>query len=411
MFGKPPLQLAACANSLGLVSLLLGRSEVNRTPADHTHLTPLHEAAARGFQEVAELLLTTTTVDINCIDAEGFTPLHMAIATQEREMARYLADHKDKKTNLSKPTNTGLSPLHTACEMGDQETVKWLLPAIAGRAGMPESAVLQATTATGCTPLQMACRSGNVRLVRALLAVSLGQLNQADNEGWTPLLEAVQRQRIAIVKLLLQQNVISLLPPSSNDTPMVLAMALGDVAIARELRASGAEIHASGRKFSPLHIACHSGHLDAVEWLLTEIAALPNHQTQVSLLNARTQKSGNTPLHMAIEGRYPHIVARLLQEPRVDPLQPDWFGWTPLHWAAEKSDIDMVDLLLQKMPDTAIDTANLQGASPLHVAIGKNALDIAQCLLDRGADICKGVSPVRSGRFSRNGARVSSFST
>ncbi|WP_370655132.1 ankyrin repeat domain-containing protein [Hydrogenophaga sp.] len=97
---------------------------------------------------------------------------------------------------------------------------------------------------------------------------------------------------------------------------------------------------------TPMHMACRSGHLDAVLWLL--LASLGPDGTQskaASVLNTSNQH-GETPLQLAVQGGHANVVEFLLRQIGMDPNAPNQRGWSPLHMAARAGRIDILKLLL-----------------------------------------------------------------
>ena len=76
---------------------------------------------------------------------------------------------------------------------------------------------------------------------------------------------------------------------------------------------------------TPLHIACHNGHLDITHYLISEAHCDPSCDAHIS---------GNTPLHFACLKQHTHVVEYLLSTGKVDPLKRNIFGDTPLKLAA-----------------------------------------------------------------------------
>ncbi|GAA5860995.1 hypothetical protein JCM3774_003221 [Rhodotorula dairenensis] len=94
-----------------------------------------------------------------------------------------------------------------------------------------------------------------------------------------------------------------------------------------------------------------------------------------------------TSLHLAaLKGRTDFF--EWLLEEGVDEAEVsrDVFGDTVLHIAAAKGHADIAELYLSRYP-FVIEWVNSRGMSPLHVAAKEGQLELAQMLLDAGADI------------------------
>lgn len=108
-------------------------------------------------------------------------------------------------------------------------------------------------------------------------------------------------------------------------------------------------------------------------------AALNDH----SMIN-EVNMAGFSPLLLAIqEGRDAFVEALL--KAGADYYQPDNLGNTPLHWSVIKQQGKLLRWLTEK--SNKIDTINLAGQTPLHLAVAMANLEITLQLLEAGADL------------------------
>jgi ankyrin repeat protein len=99
--GETPLHLAACAASASMVYTLLQHGAPPNLQ-DSTGWTPLHHAAAAGYDAVVRVFVDAYArarassqqdvrgwgpVDLNCLDWEGNSPLHLACQVKSQEVA------------------------------------------------------------------------------------------------------------------------------------------------------------------------------------------------------------------------------------------------------------------------------------------------------------------------------------
>lgn len=105
---------------------------------------------------------------------------------------------------------------------------------------------------------------------------------------------------------------------------------------------------------------------------------LQNRDIDVDLSN----KNGETPLMMAsIQGDLPVVKSLVLQhKARIDHI-----GWTPLHYACTKGNLDVAKFLVAN--GAVVDSNALNGTTPLMMAVQSGNEDLIRFLLDSGADI------------------------
>jgi ankyrin repeat protein len=107
------------------------------------------------------------------------------------------------------------------------------------------------------------------------------------------------------------------------------------------------------------------------------------------------EKGGSgTPLHAAADwpGFFPHgpeVVAMLIgagADPSA-PVQRSWHAETPLHWAASSDDAEVAQALIDGGADIEAAGASIAGGTPLDDAIGYGCWQVARLLVERGARV------------------------
>lgn len=195
----------------------------------------------------------------------------------------------------------------------------------------------------GTTPLIAACGEGLTAIVAELLAHGI-DINQSDNDGITPLLEACVNGNTMIVKKLLEAGADPNKPANNGDIPLLEAYINGDKTIIKKLLEAGADLSkADERGLTPLMFACTSDNFTLVKNLL-------------------------------------HYGA--------DPKKCENNGFNALHIACQEDNPDIVNILLEKLDINSI-TAN--GSTPFYQACQCGHTDIITILVNRGADITKGM--------------------
>jgi ankyrin repeat protein len=134
--------------------------------------------------------------------------------------------------------------------------------------------------------------------------------------------------------------------------------------------------------------AIHTGDLETLERLLTENPGLANVQVE-------GRRGGyRTPLHVAADwpGYFPNgpAIVRLLLAHGADPNGgAEGFGHqeTPLHWAASNDDVDVAEALIDGGADIEAPAGSIAGGRPLDNAVGYGCWRVARLLVQRGARV------------------------
>jgi uncharacterized protein len=134
--------------------------------------------------------------------------------------------------------------------------------------------------------------------------------------------------------------------------------------------------------------AIRTGDLDRLERLLTEDDGLAR-------VWIRDRKGGlRSTLHIATDwpGYFPNgpEVVRLLIRAGADPnaaRAAPGVAEAPLHWAASSDDLDVADALIDAGADVEAPGGSIAGGSPLDNAVGYGCWHVARRLVERGARV------------------------
>lgn len=104
----------------------------------------------------------------------------------------------------------------------------------------------------------------------------------------------------------------------------------------------------------------------------------------------KVTQGGWSPLHIAAHKGHTEALRLCYEHAQIRGFvsAPTDNGWTILHYAAFSGSLDTVKLAIQKKPSAAvINSTCCMGYSPLHVAVSKRSKEVVQALLDDGADV------------------------
>ncbi len=390
-------------------------------------------AAAASLADAAEQrdkagmgALLQARADVNAAQADGTTALHWAAYHADAEMTALLVE---AGANVNAVNRYGVPPLAEACTNGAGAVVKLLLEA---------GADANTTMKGGETALMLASRSGSTEAVKALL-VRGADPNARERAGQTALMWAAAEGHTAVIRALLEAGADRNASLDSGFTPFFFAVREGHLDAVQAFLAAGVDVNAmmqpaeggAGRRraarrapdTNPLLLAVQNAHFELAIALI-EAGADPN--------DVRT---GFTPLHIIPGVRKPDsndtsdgapaagagrlssadfvreivkrgadvnfrlpIGAPALRGTSSRVATQGSAGATPFLFAADRSDVPLMRLLLELGADPLL--PNFNNTTPLMAAAGVGtdspdeeagdegeALEAVKMLLDLGADI------------------------
>lgn len=187
--GRTPLHFAAGRGHLQIVYRLLkaGAKVEGKQSRVLYAPTPLHYAVQSGHTPVIRALIEAGA-DCNSLACDGQLPRHKAAFTTIRLLVT-----NGERIELNRLSGT---PLHTAAEMGDGQTVRLLLA---------HGARVSARSERNRTPLHHSSLANDAGVAKILLEGG-ADVSAADSDGNTPLHVAVDARKIEVVRVLMQYN-------------------------------------------------------------------------------------------------------------------------------------------------------------------------------------------------------------
>jgi ankyrin repeat protein len=205
--------------------------------------------------------------------------------------------------------------------------------------------------------------------------------------GGTPLLSAVARGKLEMVKLLIGTGAnIHATTMDIGKTALHFAAERGHEEVAAYLLENGAQVEQQdSQSYTPLMLASERGHIRVVLLLLEHMGG------QVQGLEAMDASwfSGRTALHWAVARGHEEVVTALLRHgARADTR--DRSGRSAIMTTLDQGDVKIMGLLVDNLGTQALQERDGQGRSLLHIAVGqkkgyrRRREDVVPYLLSQG---------------------------
>ena len=188
---------------------------------------PLHYAAMGGHYNCINYFLSRDTSNINAHDRNGMTPLLCSVGKSHVASSKLLIEHG---ASILEPE----SALLKAIDVGNADMVDMLFSGVM----IGKGKLLAKCSQTGLFPIHAACQRGSVDIVNVLLTNSEDkELERFDMyNNWTPLFYAVCEDKIECVRFLLERHALPSLTDESGWSVLDYASWYGNSEILKLLR-------------------------------------------------------------------------------------------------------------------------------------------------------------------------------
>ncbi|XP_065224497.1 uncharacterized protein LOC135848509 [Planococcus citri] len=419
--GASLLHFAASMGHKDIVKILIDNGmDINgKTRFD---VTPLHNASSQGHKEIAEILIKNKA-DVNFANSEG-TPLHVAVVSGHVEIVKLLLRNRAKMPKDAKHR----SPLELAVAYSHLDVVKILLqhnPAVDMNAKVDSSDRtllhiasqednlemvkylvgkgyhIHAKNSFGLKPIHIAAREGLKDIVEFFLSKGL-KVDERDANNQSLLHYAVTKKGLEVVKFLILKGADVNVKDDVDSTPLHDAVMCGSEDIVRVLLENGAVYNAmNNQSLKPSDMNYRvSGVADIStgEFIKTTInedieklfvftenmfqaiaaenpsvSAAKNAIESGAVINAKYAETESTPLHYAAWKGCIQVVDILLEN-KANPNMVCSKKFTPLHFAAKFSHFDCVKALM--CHGAIYNPVSENGKTPLDYATDKEIITL-----------------------------------
>jgi ankyrin repeat protein len=223
------------------------------------------------------------------------------------------------------------------------------------------------------TPLIDAVKRGDMSLVRTLISQKT-DVNAPDADGSTALHWAAERDDVVMADALIAAGANVKARTRYSVTPLSLACMKGDAKLVDRLLKAGADPNETSEEGqTALMTASLTGKPDAVKLLIetgANVNAVEPYKRQTALMWAASEGNAATAEILIAHGADVHAKSKT--------------GFTPLLFAVRNDRRDAVDMLLNHSAN--VNDVAPDGTSALNMAVVNAYFDLAAFLLDRGAN-------------------------
>lgn len=385
--GRTPLLMAAQSGELEILQELL-RAGADVNLADRFDTTPISWAVQLGEFEIVKALIQAKA-DLNFANFLGKTPIGFAVMFGRIEILKVLVA---ARAEAEGEKSAGEPMIFRALDSNNLEILKEIIKA---------GANLNVKDSYGRTPLMVAVQRGDITASRVLIR-GKADVNLADDEGTTPLMYAAWLHRGEIVQELIQAGAKGNGTLTYGKTLIIAAIENKDFELAKALIRGKIDINVPDQLGkTPLLWAVELGDFELIKELVRAGA-----KDDVALSNRNIERNCSYLLTDVVESKDFECLKGLIQA-GVTPDATLSDGRTLLKFASETGNLEILKSLIDQKPQCLNSNyMNIEGQTPLYIAIGAGHFDVARELISLGAWVnqpnLSGSTPIIAAAWSGN---------
>ena len=352
----------------------------------------LHIAAITGNLNLCKKLVDKHNIDVHVADNNGFTALHYSAEVGNYQLVKFFVD---KGTDIQIKTDNGMNCLHIAASKGYSDLCKRLI----------NNFDVYMTDNDGWTALHHSAFNGSYDLVNYFIDKGANILFKT-KDGWNCFHTASLSGHVSICNTLINKHNFDVNVVDNNGlTSLHLAALNGSYELVKFFADNGTNIQLKTKnEINCLHLAAVGGHLKLCKILINKHSFDVNQPMdegftaihfsaqsgRYELFNlfaengadvSAKSEEGLNSLHIAAFNGYVNLCKALIYKHNFDVLIGNNFGFTALHYSAEKGSYELVKFFVDMGTDIFLKTKN--GNNCLHVAAFNGHLDLCKTLVNK----------------------------
>ena len=264
---RTPIHCASINGHIDIVKFLAGDPLTDPFPGDEYNNTPLHYAAAYGHFSVLKYFISDLHLNPNVRGNSNRTLLHLASMNGNIDMVKFLTDHPFTDPVARDGYNN--TPIHCAAGNGHLSVVKYFINELNCDANIRGKHYR--------TPLHCASVKGHTEIIKFLLDSNLTDTMARDEDNNTPFHLAALYEQVHVFRFFFQHL--------NNCDPNIR----GELG------------------WRPLQMACASGDLDLIKYLVEELNCSPSMEDEESPL-VIAERNGNDDVVIYFLENFPSIL-------------------------------------------------------------------------------------------------------